>query len=257
MNKNSNSYTIIYSAVMVILVAAALAFASISLSDKQTENINTEKKMNILASINKGDAKGAPNKNKYIDEEYQKYIVESYCVDINGNKTNAEAFSTDLQVELKKQEKERNLPVFVSGDNNAKRYILPVRGAGLWGPIWGYISLNDDFNTICGAVFDHKGETPGLGAEISTEMFCKQFAGKTIFEGNRFVGINVVKPGGTPTNHTVDGISGGTITSEALGNMVISCLKDYQKYFEKQKAASQPVISEPEPVDITSQQMIN
>ena len=251
MNRNSNIYTIIYAAVMVIVVAAILAYASISLSGKQTENINNEKKMNILASINKGkDAKKAPDKNKYIDEEYTKYIVESYCVDVNGNKTSADAFSTELESELKKKNKEeRNLPVFVGNDGGSKKYIFPVRGPGLWGPLWGYVSLDDDFNTVFGAVFDHKGETPGLGAEISTEAFQKQFIGKKVFDGNRFVGIKVVKPGNPATNHTVDGISGGTITSEALGTMIIECLRDYEKFFQNQKLSlkvpEQPVVTQP------------
>ena len=114
------------------------------------------------------------------------------------------------------------------------RYIIPLRGTGLWGPIWGYISLDNDMNTVYGAVFDHKAETPGLGAEINRDFFEKPFNGKRIFdlEGD-FVSIAVVKGGAKENDyHGVDGISGGTITSDGVTAMLKERLDKYLPYFE-------------------------
>jgi Na+-transporting NADH:ubiquinone oxidoreductase subunit C len=223
---------------MVIAVAALLSFASISLKTPQNKNIEIEKKINILASVNKAkDAGKASNKNEYVEREYGKYIVNSFCVNIKGEKTQANAFTVDLKAEFEKPEQERNFPVFVSDENGAQKYIFPVRGAGLWGAIWGYVALNDDFKTVYGATFDHKGETPGLGAEIANVAFQKQFGGKSIYDGKgKFTGIYVIKPGSaSAANNTVDGISGGTITSKALEKMVFDCLLNYKAFFTTQK----------------------
>ena len=107
---------------------------------------------------------------------------------------------------------------------------------GLWGPIWGFVSLESDFNTVYGAYFDHKGETPGLGAEIAEEPFQHQFEGKKIMEDGKFVSVNVLKttyksPLGP--EHRVDAISGGTITSNGTDEMLKNCLAPYVSYFEK------------------------
>ena len=130
------------------------------------------------------------------------------------------------------------LPVFVCTlDDGSKVEIFPIYGAGLWGPIWGYVSLKDDYNTIYGATFLHKGETPGLGAEIATPNFSNQFIGKSIFDGGSLVSVTVVK-GGAPEGsaHEIDAISGGTITSRALENAIRQWLEYYEPYLEKQKA---------------------
>ena len=104
----------------------------------------------------------------------------------------------------------RELPVFVANVDGATKYILPIYGAGLWGPIWGYISLDDNKDTVYGTFFDHQGETPGLGAEITTPEFNKEFRNKQIFSGNQLVGILVVKGGNASGANEVDAISGGT-----------------------------------------------
>ena len=109
-------------------------------------------------------------------------------------------------------------------------------GRGLWGPIWGYISLNDDFNTVFGASFAHKSETPGLGAEIASAEFQEQFKGKKIFKDKTFVSISVVKGGAKPSDpYEVDAVSGGTITSQGLENMIKDCLEGYQAFLKNQK----------------------
>ncbi|MDR2027644.1 MAG: NADH:ubiquinone reductase (Na(+)-transporting) subunit C [Prevotellaceae bacterium] len=237
MNRDSNIYTVLYATVLVVVVAAVLAVASGALKAPQERNKEIEKKMNILTSV--GKAAGADNagdKNAYIEEEYDKYIVEAFLVNAKGVKTEGDAFNADLKAELKKPEAERRLPVFVCDDNGSKQYIIPVRGAGLWGAIWGYISLKDDFNTVYGAVFDHAGETPGLGAEIAGSEFQKQFSGKKIYRDGKFVAVEVIKNGSVATDdYRVDGITGGTLTSKAVGKMLFDCLSNYENFFGVQK----------------------
>ena len=130
------------------------------------------------------------------------------------------------------------MPIFEAdlGEDGIK-YVIPLRGSGLWGPIWGYVSLNDDFNTIYGAIFDHQGETPGLGAEITTDAFQDDFKGKTIFnEDGEFVSLIVAKAGeNAPQQHKVDAISGGTITSKGLQDMLYDDLSAYLDFFKQKK----------------------
>jgi Na+-transporting NADH:ubiquinone oxidoreductase subunit C len=132
-------------------------------------------------------------------------------------------------------------PFFECNYEGKKYYIVPILGKGLWGPIWGNIAFKDDFNTVVGVVFDHKGETPGLGAEIATPAFQNQFPGKTIFDENgNFVSVKVQK-GGIVTlpdnmqNHAVDAISGGTITSLGTDAMMRNCLSNYVTYIKNLK----------------------
>ncbi len=228
----SNRYTLIYSAILVIVVAVALTIVAVKLKPAQTNNIRVEKMQNILKSVNmESDTKNA-------EKLYNKYITESFVITSTGElKTDIKAFDVDLNLELKKKNEQRNLPVFVyTSDEGNRNYIIPVRGKGLWGPIWGYISFNNDFNTISGTMFDHKGETPGLGAEISTTVFQEQFIGKTIFdEQMNFVSVKVVKGGATPDDkHGVDAVSGGTITSQGLEKMIFDGLSPYITYFNQQ-----------------------
>ena len=251
MNRNSNTYTIVYSAVLVVLVAAGLALLSIALKEPQNMNKKIEKMQSILASFGKGGVPEGADKNSFIEKEYKTYVVDSYTVGVDGNRREGQdAFDIDTKAQLSLPSAERTLPIFVIQNNGKTNYVIPVYGAGLWGPIWGYVAIADDGNTIVGAVFDHKGETPGLGAEIATPMFYNQFVGKRIFEGNRFVSISVIKPGSTAlTDHSVDGISGGTITSSAVGDMLMNCLGEYNAFLLKLTQ-----VSNNEPVDIDGQE---
>ena len=172
MNKNSNTYIIAYAAVMVVIVAAVLSFAALSLKGVQAENARVEKMGDILRSIGEGgDADLVKDKAAYINEQYKKYIVDSYAVNVEGDRVegaNAFALLTNLKAEYDKPLQDRVLPVFVSRDDHGiVSYVIPVWGAGLWGPVWGYVALADNWDTVNGVVFDHKSETPGLGAEIS------------------------------------------------------------------------------------------
>lgn len=238
MNTQSNTYTFVYAAIMVVIVAALLSFAAMSLKPFQDKNVEVEKKRSILSSVNIGlDVNEQPDKNTYIEELYDKHIVESFIVNTKGDKLQGDAFTVDLQKEMAKPVDQRLLPVFVSKQaDGATNVILPMRGKGLWGPIWGYIALESDFNTIVGASFDHKGETPGLGAEISTSKFQNQFVGKKIFNDNgEFVSVEVLKGNNAGNIHAVDAISGGTITSNGLDDMMNECLGSYVTYFKQQK----------------------
>jgi len=232
MDRNSNSYTFIYASVMVILVAALLSFAAISLKPAQQKNMDIETKQNILASVNiAADAADA-------EKIYSERIVNTYVVNSKGEKIQGDAFQVNMKKEHAKPVDERLLPVFECQIDSTTKYILPLYGAGLWGPIWGYISLDSDMNTIYGATFAHQGETPGLGAEIATRKFQSQFQGKSIFDGNgALTSIVVAKSNETaPAEHKVDAISGGTITSKGLQEMLRNDFNAYQAFFKQKKS---------------------
>ncbi|HZM13220.1 MAG TPA: NADH:ubiquinone reductase (Na(+)-transporting) subunit C, partial [Bacteroidales bacterium] len=139
--------------------------------------------------------------------------------------------------EQKKPLAEQSLPVYIAvADNGDTLQIFPLEGKGLWGPIWGYVSLKDDMATIAGVTFDHKGETPGLGAEINTTPFESQFINKSLYENGSFISVQVVKGGADPgSRHEVDAISGGTITSKGLEAMVHDGLIKYEKYLSQNR----------------------
>lgn len=232
MNRNGNTYTFIYAAVMVILVAAILASVSMALKPMQKRNKEIEKEQNILASVNISST--ASDAAKIYEENIKKqYVVNTQGEIVEG----VDAFTVDLKKEHDKPANERNLPVFECQTEDGLKYIFPVRGSGLWGPIWGFVSLSDDMNTIYGANFDHEGETPGLGAEISTSVFQAEFKGKKIYnDSGKLVSITVKKAGQeAPPIHSVDGISGGTITSKGLEEMLLVDFTSYEKFLNKKK----------------------
>ncbi len=232
MDRNSNKYTFIYAIVMVIVVATILTVIAVSLQPFQRRNVELEKKKNILAAFNVESTSGN------VESLYDKFIVETFVVDVNGEKIDGvDAFNVNLKDELKKESADQQWPVYlVKIDKGEMKYIFPLYGKGLWGPIWGYIALNDDLTQVYGVYFDHKSETPGLGAEISTSEFQNQFKGKMIFNDNHeFVSIDVIKTDASQNNYAVDAISGGTITSYGLRDMLDTCLSAYLKYIEKNK----------------------
>lgn len=242
MNKNSNTYIIAYSTIMVVVVAAVLSFAAISLKPAQEANVRVEKMGAILLTIGQGkEAAQAANKAQYIEQEYNKYITASFCVNAAGDKVEGgDAFAALGNLKEVFAEKEA-MPVFEAKlDNGMHLYIVPMTGAGLWGPVWGYMALNDDCNTVYGAVFDHKSETPGLGAEISLPNFSNQFVGKKLFENGTFESIALTKGVGSSLEnpYAVDAISGGTLTSNGVSAMLKNCLGDYVPFFEKVQAAA-------------------
>ena len=232
-NVQSNLYTFIYASVMVILVALALSLAFIKLKPLQDANMQKEKQQAILASI------GLKCEREQAPELFKQYIKQSFVINISGNKIpGLDPLKISLEEQYHKPLKQRQLPVFIAEYQGQKIYVFPVYGKGLWGPIWGYVALDKDLNTIHGVIFDHKGETPGLGAEIAQPWFQKQFIGKKIFDQNgNFVSIAVVK-GGAPKNdtHAVDAISGGTLTSKGLQAMLHDFLGGYVNFMKKVRA---------------------
>ncbi len=233
----SNTYIFIFSTVMVMLVAILLSFVSEKLKPFQEKNVEIEKKLDILRSVGIArDMEAIKNKDAYVEKAYEENITKSFVVDAAGElKGDVEAFTVNLKAELAKPAEERSLPVFVyTEENGTEIYIMPLQGKGLWGPIWGYISLQEDMSTIYGAIFSHAKETPGLGAEINTDWYQSQYLGKKIFdETGNFTSVRVVKGGADPSDpHAVDAISGGTITSVALQEMMKECLGNYVTFLK-------------------------
>ena len=236
-------YIFFYITVLTVIVAILLSAAALVLQPYQQANINNEKMMNILqaADVN---VEGAN-----VQELFDKDCVKMMLVDAKGvvveectkDFTKFEAFTMNVKDELYKRDNGQDfvLPIIVINNGKENVNVLPLQGAGLWGPIWGYIGMTSDFQNVVGVVFDHKSETPGLGAEITTEKFRSQFQGKTIFSGGEFVSIDVVKGGvanlaADLQKHSVDAISGGTITSQGVNNMIENVLGSYLPYIEKQ-----------------------
>lgn len=232
MKQFSNRYIFIFSSVMVIAVATLLSLAATLLQPAQEKNLEIEKKKSMLESIN------IPADRNNAEELYGRYIKESIVLNSKGEIIEGvDAFNIAVNIEQKKPLDQQYLPVFMATpDDGEKVIILPVEGKGLWGPIFGYVSLKSDMSTIYGVTFDHKGETPGLGAEINTPPFEGMFPGKTIFQDGKFVSIIVYKGGAKKNDpHGVDAISGGTITSKGLEKMLLDCLVKYNDYLLKNR----------------------
>jgi len=228
MDVNKNSYTFGFASIMVIVVSLILSSASIILKDAQDSNVELEKKQNILKSV------GIDIIRDSAAIEYENYIIDQFVLNHLGEIQEGSAFDVDLSKEIKKDISTQKLPLYIAEVEEELKYIIPLRGKGLWGPIWGFVSFNDDLEngTVFAAVFDHKGETPGLGAEINKAFFQDPFKGKTIFEEGEFVSIIVQKGGANGDIHKVDAISGGTITSDGVTYMLHERLKRYIPYFE-------------------------
>ena len=230
---NSNAYIVLYSTVMVVIVAVLLAVAALALKPRQDANDLNEKKRNILASLS---AEG---------ESYDQFI-DAYVVDKQGNRVDGDVFA--LLNDLPTAFADGKFPIFESKDG---RVVIPVTGMGLWGPVWGYVALEKDMNTIAGIIMAHKGETPGLGDEIATAKYQAKFVGKTIFEGNKFVSVTLRKGGAKDPAHEVDAITGGTKTSDGVSAMLYNSLKNYLPLLESKRQ------SEPEPAPAATEEESN
>lgn len=237
MDKNSNKYTFFFAAIMVVIVGVVLASAATFLKPMQMHNVKQEKMQDILRAMEiQVEAEEA-------EAAFNKYIRDQVVLNAQGNilKDTIDAFDISLEEERQKErrgEAEKRLyPMFIGTKDGQQYYIVPMRGQGLWGPIWGYMALQDDLNTIFGVNFDHQSETPGLGAEISTRPFENQFKGKKILdENNNFVSVEVVKGEASADDpHEVDGISGGTITSVGVSQMIDHTLSNYMDFIKNKK----------------------
>ncbi len=240
MNRDSNSYTFLFAAVMVFVVASSLAFTATSLKEKQDENVRKEQMQNILSTIGiQTDRDGA-------EKLYNEYVTQQLALTLEGESDDeVNAFKIQLGTEVKKPVEQQRFPLYVAEVKDETFYIVPLRGAGLWDAIWGYIALESDMRTIKGAVFDHKGETAGLGAEITQQWFQDRFVGEKITDANgTLVGIAVSKTNNDPLgndkdDHEVDAISGATITGDGVTDMISERLAHYTPYFKR--AISKPV----------------
>jgi len=231
---NSNSYTFIFAIILVIVVGSILAYAATSLQPLRDENVREEKMQNILATV------GIETTRDESEALYTQYVKESYALNENAEVIEgADAFQIDLAKELKKPANEQSFPIYIAEIEGQKYYIVPLQGKGLWDIIWGYIALKDDVNTIQGAVFDHKGETPGLGGEITQVWFRERFTDEKIFDSNdNLIGVSVVKGRPDPTDkgdNKVDAISGATITGNGVSAMISERLQHYLPFFKKQR----------------------
>lgn len=238
LDTNSDIYAIIYSAVVVVIVAFLLAGVSSLLSPKQQDNIRLDKKKQILASLNERNLADAAAK-------YDELIKADYIVNAEGN-----VVAQEGGFEVKNEDvNDGNLPLYIAEIDGARKYIIPMTGNGLWGPIWGYIALNDDCNTIYGVYFSHASETPGLGAEIAGDKFQNRFTKdkdgnaivKKVYDENGNVALAVEKGKGVAgEDYHIDAVSGATITCSGLQVMLETKLAPYYNYLKSLVAA--PVV---------------
>lgn len=231
-NKDSNGYTFTFAIVLVVVVGTILASLSLGLKDIKKTNTDKKKQMDLLSAI------GVESTRKNATELFKEYIPEenSFVINAQGEKVEGEvAFNIDVKKQYrdkKIKKKDRLYPVFQAKNKEGKSVtICPVVGAGLWGPIWGYVAIAEDGETILGASYDHKTETPGLGAEIKQDFFEVRWGGEKINSE-----IKVVKDGSGRNEQKVDGITGGTITSKGVEEMMNRTMAVYSKYFKKIKA---------------------
>lgn len=246
MNRQSNVYTIIYAIVLVVVVGVVLSVVYQALRPTQLENIANDTKKQILAS-----ARLTPSEGESVADLFNSHIKDSYIVNNFGEQidSNINPFDVNMALEVKKPADQRMLPVFECTTDNGLKYIVPVYGAGLWGPIWGYIAFDSNGDTIYGAYFAHQGETPGLGAEIEKPAFQNQFEGKNIFAPDgEFTSVAVVKLGKEPQGKAwVHAVSGGTITSQGVQKMLFDSLEPYTAFFQKlQIEEANPAPSNPQ-----------
>jgi Na+-transporting NADH:ubiquinone oxidoreductase subunit C len=245
MKNFSNTYIFTFSLIMVVIVAVVLSFVAMQLKPRQQLNQEIERKSDILRSVGEAEESAdVKDYNAYIEQEFEKYISDSYVVNYEGEEVqDADAFEVTLALkeQADRDATERLYPVFVyTAEGGNQRYIVPVRGKGLWGPIWGYVAFEPDLNTIFGVIFDHAKETPGLGADINTDWFEEKFEGKKIFnEEGAFVSVTVAKGiDVTSDPHGVDAISGGTITSVGLSDMLEDFFGGYVNHFKEKGTAN-------------------
>ncbi len=259
-NKNSNAYIIMYTVVMVVIVATLLTFAATSLKDRQNANAENEKKSAIMQAL--GMAGGSMEQTV---KDFDEMIVPALIVDGVFTPQVDAAGKADAKPVLDKMADlkglaaaENDLPIFKYEKEGVVRYVIPVSGKGLWDSIWGYVALKEDGNTIAGVVFGHKGETPGLGAEIATEPHQNLYKEHKLFDDNgRFVSVKLVKGGAHEGNvHEVDAITGGTKTSDGVTLMLKNGLAKYEGFLRSlsvtavedttlsDDAVSEPVLDE-------------
>ncbi|WP_397447356.1 Na(+)-translocating NADH-quinone reductase subunit C [Polaribacter sp. R77954] len=242
---DSNAYTMIFAVVMVLIVGSLLAFMASSLKPNIKENQRIEKQQNILYAmgVNENDESSAT----FVDasvagEEFNKYITKQIVIEGNKTSESDDAYLIDVKKQQAnaKAGKVRKLPLFVGEKDGQTFYVAPIRGKGLWDAIWGYVAMDENM-VVQGAYFDHKGETPGLGANIKQRYFMDDFIGEHLMDdAGNFKGITVAKGNNDPknddkTDYEVDAIAGATITGDGVSAMIKKDLSLYVPYFNNLK----------------------
>lgn len=241
---DSNLYTILFAIAMVLVVGTLLAFTASSLRPLIDANKRIEKQQNILYAMGVNNNEGTSA--TFIDatkagEEFTKYIKKQLVIEGDKATEDKKAYLIDVkkQQTLAKDGKIRKLPLFVGEKDGKTFYIAPIRGKGLWDAIWGYVAMDKNM-VVQGVYFDHKAETPGLGANIKERYFMDDFIGENLINNDVFVGINVKKGNNDPKNErkndcAVDAIAGATITCDGVSAMIKSELALYVPYFKTLK----------------------
>ncbi|WP_281540913.1 Na(+)-translocating NADH-quinone reductase subunit C [Maribacter aestuarii] len=244
---DKNIYTVVFAAVMVVVVGSILAFLASGLSPQIKENERYEKQQNILYAMGvneNGDDSGSVNfvPTDRVENEFKNYIKEQLVIQGDKITQNDEAFLIDLKKQLAaiKKGQDYQLPVFIGEKEGKKFYIIPMYGKGLWDAIWGFVAL-DETLTVQGVYFDHKGETPGLGANIKMRYFMDDFSGESILDGTRYAGISVAKGNNDPLNkdkedNEVDALAGATITGNGVSAMIKESVNLYKPFLETIRA---------------------
>ena len=232
-DKNSTGFTLLFSVLMVAVVGAILATLAVQLKPLQKANADDKKRMDILGALGVESTRGN------INDIFDDYVTTYYLLDYDGNVTSQdqkEVFAVDVKKQHRNTqltESDKKFPLYKGKTADGKDLMIaPVVGKGLWGPIWGYVALEPDMKTIFGATFDHKTETPGLGAEIKTDFFEKNWKGQEFdYANSEGLFFEVTKGAGSSSGkHQVDGITGGTITSDGVEEMVNRSMAVYKKF---------------------------
>ena len=241
-NTDKNTYTIAFAAVMVVIVGALLAFLASALSAKISENERLEKQQNILYAMGVNENEGSGSVSfigtDKVAEAFNTYIKDQLVLEGDKVTSNEAAYLIDLKKEESnaKAGKTRRLPVFVGEKDNKEFYIIPMRGKGLWDAIWGFVAVDKNM-IVQGVYFDHKGETPGLGANIKQRYFMDDFIGESILNNGNYVGISVAKGNNDPANelktdNEVDALAGATITGDGVSAMIKQSISLYKPFLQ-------------------------
>ncbi|MBT8283807.1 MAG: Na(+)-translocating NADH-quinone reductase subunit C [Flavobacteriaceae bacterium] len=242
MNKENNLYTVLFACAMVIVVGTILAYLASALSGKIKENERFEKQQNILYAmgVNENEDEGSVNfvPTDVVEQEFTTYITKQLVIEGDKITENDEAYLIDLKKELDKLKNGATpkLPVYVGDKDGETYYIVPMYGKGLWDAIWGFMALDKNM-VVQGVYFDHKAETPGLGANIKQRYFMDDFTGESILNGTNYTGIKVIKGNNDPVNNIkddneVDALAGATITGNGVSAMISKTVTLYKDYFE-------------------------
>ncbi len=248
--QRSNTYVIIFSLILTIILGGLLSLASEGLKPAQKKAEEFATKKQILSAVMEIDPKD--NILQIFDDRISSIVVDANAelVETDRDRKPLDAANLDIEKEFKREPDERFYPVFrfheKDDPENISAYIFAFYGNGLWDNIWGYIALETDMNTITGAVLDHKSETPGLGARITEQLVQDRYRGKKIFnEEGVLVSVTMLKSENNPPSvldeHNINGMSGATITAKGVNRMIKNYFEDYLPYINKLKEKDRKV----------------